>query len=234
MSLISEYEAHPELWDPRNSHFNVYKKRCEAWATISQDLCIPVEEVKKKMPSLLAYYKRERMKLVPNPAFPYDPTESKWFAYRAFSFLEDIPKTKESMSSENVINHYNIYTTTREECDSQESKMSVCDSQDGASQQYPETSGLEMDYSQSSGMPRSKQFRLKVKKRALEEDVFESRPELGYNRTFLLPKKKYEPYCAYLAAEFCEMDENSVLYIQKHIASLIHAVKTGKIRTDCP
>lgn len=62
LNLIEIYQNYPVLWDPKDS--NYYKKnlKADAWENIGQAMGIPAESCKKKFITLLACYRREKMK----------------------------------------------------------------------------------------------------------------------------------------------------------------------------
>lgn len=60
--LIQQYEKHELLWNPKHQqHFNKIKK-ADAWDDIAKTCSVDVDEVKKKMSSLLGSFRREKAK----------------------------------------------------------------------------------------------------------------------------------------------------------------------------
>lgn len=61
--LIEQYKKYPELWTKSHTdHYNKVRKQ-EVWNNIAEALnCSSVEEVRKKMDSLLASYRRAKLK----------------------------------------------------------------------------------------------------------------------------------------------------------------------------
>ncbi|XP_066981347.1 uncharacterized protein [Macrobrachium rosenbergii] len=90
MTLIAEYEKRPVLWDPEHgSYFNKTKK-LEQWEEVAQVIGCTVEEVKRKMDSLLGSFRRERGKAnrhKGNDKGGQKPFVSRWFAYKPMAFL---------------------------------------------------------------------------------------------------------------------------------------------------
>lgn len=61
--LIHEYRKYPVLWNSRHKyHFNKNRKQ-DAWQNIASVCRASVEEVRKKMQSLLGSFRREKKKM---------------------------------------------------------------------------------------------------------------------------------------------------------------------------
>nr|CAH7723793.1 unnamed protein product [Callosobruchus chinensis] len=60
--LIGLYESDIVLWDPKYEQYFSRQKKEDAWRDISISMEIDVEEIKKKMTSLLGSFRRERSK----------------------------------------------------------------------------------------------------------------------------------------------------------------------------
>ncbi|XP_049772323.1 uncharacterized protein LOC126157246 isoform X1 [Schistocerca cancellata] len=90
MLLIEEYRHHRCLWDPRDPEFKMHTRKNEAWQEIAEALKVPTEEVKKKINSLLASFRRERRKEATTSGMPAGKKyRSGWFAFKSMSFLLD-------------------------------------------------------------------------------------------------------------------------------------------------
>nr|CAH7734496.1 unnamed protein product [Callosobruchus chinensis] len=59
---FSLYESGRVLWDPKYEQYFSRQKEEDAWRDISISMEIDVEEIKKKMTSLLGSFRRERSK----------------------------------------------------------------------------------------------------------------------------------------------------------------------------
>ena len=66
LRLISLYEQKKLLWKASHAHYFNKSIRNEAWEDISQKMHIDVDACKKKMTSLLAAVRRERIKIKKN------------------------------------------------------------------------------------------------------------------------------------------------------------------------
>jgi hypothetical protein len=58
--LIGLYKDRRSLWDPKHKNYYNSTRREDSWQEISSILNIPVGELKAKMRSLMATYRRER------------------------------------------------------------------------------------------------------------------------------------------------------------------------------
>lgn len=61
--LISLYESKRVLWDAKYEQYFNKQKKADAWRSISISMEIDVDEIKKKMTSLLGSFRRERSKV---------------------------------------------------------------------------------------------------------------------------------------------------------------------------
>ncbi|XP_025198888.1 uncharacterized protein LOC112597166 [Melanaphis sacchari] len=90
--LIEMYKARSILWDPTNSQYKMAKRKIDYWCEISKEMKKSVNEVKRKMESLQASYRRERRLEVNTKRSGAGADEvfhSKWFAFKAMQFLND-------------------------------------------------------------------------------------------------------------------------------------------------
>lgn len=62
LRLIDEYEKAPLLWDSKHPHYYSKTRKQEAWEAVAARINTDVEELKKKLNSLLGSFRRERMK----------------------------------------------------------------------------------------------------------------------------------------------------------------------------
>lgn len=62
--LIDAYRKQEILWDPGNKNYFNKILKSDAWVSVSEEMKkLPVEELKKKMETLLSQFRREKMKL---------------------------------------------------------------------------------------------------------------------------------------------------------------------------
>lgn len=80
LKLIGEYEKRPVLWDSNHELYRVYTAKYEAWQSFAAAFQCEVSDIRKKLNSLLASYRRERQKVRTGG-------KSTWFAYNALIFL---------------------------------------------------------------------------------------------------------------------------------------------------
>lgn len=62
LELIDLYEQYPILWNPKHGFYYNKIKKHDAWVKISDEMQLPKDEVKKKMESILASFRREKGK----------------------------------------------------------------------------------------------------------------------------------------------------------------------------
>lgn len=102
LQFINLYETHPVLWDTTHKFYKIVSKKSGAWLAISEELGIGVAELKKKMTSLLATYRKVRQKLLTpgKSGSGADEDDVVWFAYKAFGFLHNKYKPRQHVNTE--------------------------------------------------------------------------------------------------------------------------------------
>ncbi|XP_063384890.1 uncharacterized protein LOC134671000 [Cydia fagiglandana] len=101
LKFIELYRNKELLWDPKHKlYFNKILKN-DAWTEISEQMnCgASVQELKKKMESLLGQLRREKGKTKKSAAEVY---KSSWYAYEHMTFLLDRNKPRTHMNTENL------------------------------------------------------------------------------------------------------------------------------------
>lgn len=90
LKLIDLYREQNCLWDPANSDYKNKSKRLEAWTEISHLIGTNMDDVKRKMESLLTSFRRERQREDNKNMNGADKIyKSTWFAYNSMAFLLD-------------------------------------------------------------------------------------------------------------------------------------------------
>lgn len=90
--LIDLLKARPILWDQTNSQYKMAKKKIDYWSEIAKEMNRNVNEVRRKMDSLQASYRRERRiegSTNRSGAGTDEVFRSKWYAFKAMQFLKD-------------------------------------------------------------------------------------------------------------------------------------------------
>lgn len=82
LKLIDEYYKRNPLWDADSINYRNLPMRTDLWLEIANHFVCSVTEIRKKLGSLLASYRRERLK-----EYRVKSWKSKWFAYHSFKFL---------------------------------------------------------------------------------------------------------------------------------------------------
>lgn len=62
LQLVDIYEEYPVLWNPKHGFYYNKLKKHDAWVSISTRMNCGSQEVKKKMESMLASFRREKAK----------------------------------------------------------------------------------------------------------------------------------------------------------------------------
>ncbi|XP_076673266.1 uncharacterized protein LOC143371681 [Andrena cerasifolii] len=106
LQLISLYEKHPVLWDPKNSFYFSKRKKLDAWDSIANELGMDVQIVRQKMSSLLGSFRQQKSK--GNRAMGTGKGAkqvycSKWFAFERMQFLLDKNQPRRSISTKNSV-----------------------------------------------------------------------------------------------------------------------------------
>lgn len=111
--MIEAYRNSRCLWDPTFEYYKHTNRKQDAWVEIANVIECNVEEVKKKMDSLLASYRRERQKTMSaKSGSGADCTyNSKWFAFKSMHFLMDKYKPRKTFDfdtnlQENMVSRY--------------------------------------------------------------------------------------------------------------------------------
>ncbi|KAG8229235.1 hypothetical protein J437_LFUL007921 [Ladona fulva] len=89
--LIGAYRERPELWDHNDNNYKVLSRKNEAWNDIANMCGTDTLEVRRKMNSVLASFRRERKKveMAKQGAGENDEVCSSWFGYEHLQFLID-------------------------------------------------------------------------------------------------------------------------------------------------
>ncbi|XP_017781837.1 PREDICTED: uncharacterized protein LOC108566460 [Nicrophorus vespilloides] len=98
LQLIEQYHLKPILWDSSNCFYKQYNKREEEWTSLADIFSTSPSEIKRKINSLLASYRRERIKLQSTTG----EDTSRWFAFKELHFLKDkyTPRKMTNMEDE--------------------------------------------------------------------------------------------------------------------------------------
>ncbi|CAK1592717.1 unnamed protein product [Parnassius mnemosyne] len=99
--LIQLYGSFKMLWDSKDPDHLNKSKREDCWMKISKEMKLPIPELKKKLDSLTASYRREKSKQRKSNITGSGADEiyiSKWFGFKYFDFMsnkDDTGITKE-------------------------------------------------------------------------------------------------------------------------------------------
>ncbi|XP_037943513.1 uncharacterized protein LOC119676342 [Teleopsis dalmanni] len=114
--LIELYRNKECLWDCTSPNYKNIKMKHDAWTNIAHDMEIDVNDIKKKMNSLLSSFRRERKKQKEKKSGSAADEQYKftWFGSKAMEFLLDKfqPKNVTDVGLQEVCIHLyitNIY-----------------------------------------------------------------------------------------------------------------------------
>lgn len=89
--LIDLFREQPVLWHSNKTGFKVNAQKSEAWDIIAKDMGRSKRDVRRKMNSLMASFRRERLKRIRsnNPLLPQenDKIKTTWFGYKKMLFM---------------------------------------------------------------------------------------------------------------------------------------------------
>jgi Alcohol dehydrogenase transcription factor Myb/SANT-like. len=104
LQLIEAYRERPVLWDVGHKLFKIKTKRNDVWEELATIFNTDRYEVKKKINSLLASFRRERRKVMCTTSGigADEVSQSKWFAFKSLLFLMDKNKLRQSQCTDEV------------------------------------------------------------------------------------------------------------------------------------
>lgn len=96
--LIELFRDHPILWNTSVSGFKINAQKCKAWEEIGEIMGQSAGDVRRKMNSLMASFRRERLKRIRsnNPLLPQegDKIKTTWFGYKKMLFMIESDRYK--------------------------------------------------------------------------------------------------------------------------------------------
>lgn len=90
LQLINAYRIRPVLWNSSDPYYKNKNKKEDAWGEIADMMKTDSAEIKKKIQSLLASFRREKQKLKTTSGMGAEEVyDTKWFAFKSLLFLKD-------------------------------------------------------------------------------------------------------------------------------------------------
>ncbi|PNF25136.1 hypothetical protein B7P43_G01993 [Cryptotermes secundus] len=90
LTLIQLYKSKEVLWNSKSANYYNKSIREDAWKDIGDEMKMPVQDLKKRMTSLLASYRREKSRIKKSHITAAGTVYvSKWFAFNEFDFMAD-------------------------------------------------------------------------------------------------------------------------------------------------
>ncbi|PNF25029.1 hypothetical protein B7P43_G06984 [Cryptotermes secundus] len=92
LALIRLYKSKEVLWNSKGTNYHNKSIREEAWKDVGDEMKMPVQDLKKKMTTLLASYRKEKSRIKKSHitgSAAGTVYVSKWFAFNEFDFMAD-------------------------------------------------------------------------------------------------------------------------------------------------
>nr|CAI5819987.1 unnamed protein product [Callosobruchus analis] len=119
LELINAYRVRPVLWNSLDPSYKNKNKKEDAWRELADMLTTDTAEIKKKMQSLLASFRREKQKLKTTSGMGSEEIyDTKWFAFKSLLFLKDKNQPVKTQDTEE--NNENESTQTTQDQDLEE------------------------------------------------------------------------------------------------------------------
>ncbi|CAH0559439.1 unnamed protein product [Brassicogethes aeneus] len=114
--LIELYRQNSELWDTFSPLYKNKQKKHDAWNKIGKALNLGKDEVEKKMRCLIGQFQREQKKTKSGTGTGADEAyQSKWFAFKMLTFLQDKNKPRETIEAGIEKNNNELLENKRQE-----------------------------------------------------------------------------------------------------------------------
>lgn len=235
LSLIEEYKKRPCLWDPSDEYNKVSSKKNQAWQEISCVLHYDVNEIKRKVASLLASFRRERKR-----------GQSHWYAFNQLSFLLDKFKGRSAEEGEedNSTEWWNEHDELTDEPEllpvsaiDDKSEIQI-DTKNCFTTQYIQANPLSDADDHISQLSHYTGHSLPPRKKHKPDKSIETPSNESYSnnqhRELIAPKKKSvsELFIAYLSAKLDTYTEYERNIVQHKINDILFQADIGKFAKE--
>ncbi|KAF5271250.1 hypothetical protein FQR65_LT17668 [Abscondita terminalis] len=228
--LIKLYGTKDLLWNSKSPHYHNKSLRQDAWNEISSIMVVPVPELKKKMTTLMASYRREKSRIGKSLITGSGANEvyvSKWFAFDDFNFMKDknLPNETSDTMPKNI--------PTTQNCND---KHATIPSPSDSANQYSEEpipSGTDGEPVRENSLCKAPNTSKNMKrKRNIEEEspmlkkAFQILTESSSSST-----SSFDPYFSYgqhIANELRKYDQRTFIYVKQAINKVIFEADLGK------
>ncbi|GJQ79917.1 hypothetical protein Trydic_g18361 [Trypoxylus dichotomus] len=226
MQLIDEYKNRPILWDRDHKHFRNGDRKMKAWLEMAAVFDIKETwEVKKKMNSLLASYRRERHKIrLKQPKPGQTAFVSNWFGYRALdSFLHE--KYFDSTNSGHYTAQDEDGTTDVDSLDPKAPVEFKVESPEDDLYRYDEdlttSNGIEEQEADDDAPP--------IKRPKVTEDPLQLKPGTSAN---LSRKDDCDVFGEYISGKMRHFDHKTRCVVQFLVSNILFQADMGKFRDN--
>ncbi|CAG4929759.1 unnamed protein product [Colias eurytheme] len=228
LELIKLFKSHRLLWDPTNTHFYHKELKEQAWKDISCKMKLPVNEVKKKITNLRGVLRKERYRCREFNKSDGVPYESKWFAFKHLSFLEDIryhlPMDKKNEPSSTAT--LKVGKTEPESDSNAENEKEEEEAANNSESDMPLASATV--WMQGHETPEEPQ-QTTTRKRKTVRKVIRRAKKLKSEEYFYKPDNTYDAFGRLVASELRKYDNHTLAYVKKAIMDIIFQADTGSL-----
>ncbi|XP_050537520.1 uncharacterized protein LOC126903409 [Daktulosphaira vitifoliae] len=217
--LIQLYGAKDFLWNSKSQLYHNKSMREDACNEISSVMSIPVPELKKKMTTLQASYRREKSRIAKSlitGSGTHQVYVSKWFAFDNFGFMKDkaVPNETSETMPEDILTTQNVITF--ENNDVEPNAPSATDSTDKHVEKPT-------DIYKATNIPTVKNIKRKknTEESPMLKKAFQILNEIS------LSTDSYSTYGQHIANELRKYDQRTLIYVKNAINNVIFQADLG-------
>ncbi|KAK9874007.1 hypothetical protein WA026_002359 [Henosepilachna vigintioctopunctata] len=244
--LIDEYRRHPCLWDPSDPHFKMMGKKSEAWQEVALAMECSVPEIKRKMASVLASFRRERKR----------ERKSMWFAYKPLSFLLEKFNSKKEKSVEgeeddeligteewwnehdSIIDEPELVLSNVEEDDKSNIKLHTEDHDNIPSSSQIENAQMAVDTEENSNQQQRRYSRKRLRTSRVTEDNTIDQENSTHPNTELKDQQNTKSICgafgSYVSAKLESYSEYTRIMVEHKINEILFQADFGTFNEPTP
>uniref|UniRef100_A0AAR5PH17 MADF domain-containing protein n=1 Tax=Dendroctonus ponderosae TaxID=77166 RepID=A0AAR5PH17_DENPD len=225
LNLIATYKSYKILWDPKDQDYFKKERKMDAWNKVCSAVGKSVEACKRKMTSLLASYRKEKNRIkssMRTAKGAHEVYRSRWFAYKAFRFLEDRHKPRQRLKTEQEID-------TEKQIEGDNSQME----EDGGEIQDAQETIVARSPSPTNEMP---QKRLKkLQKLLIEDDIgLMTRAESRLKSPISDPAEEVQAFGNYIISKMKSYSEQTRKSVEHAIYDVLVTADRGQYERLLP
>ncbi|XP_018579229.1 uncharacterized protein LOC108917222 [Anoplophora glabripennis] len=235
LKLIDCYRSNPILWDPKDKHFKLSKKKMAVYEGIADEFNCDVAEVKKKLESLLTSYRRERRR--EGTACPGMGSEevyhSKWFAFKAMQFLNDKFRPRKSHNTETVLlQEENNCFEDNEEAQNIAQKQEYTDDDEDALEEDDTTQSLSAGKNKRRKLFASPKpvFKIQAHEDPRIDTALDILQTIKEKKQIRTEKNECVLFGEYLASQLMKFDDHTRAIVKHSIGNILFDAEMGRYR----